>query len=190
MPLYSLNTVHRGNIFHIVALPFDAGKVLTCAADGYLRLSDVVVSNSPSSVVLGPTAQGSDNYVSIYSSRSNGMCFSFHLINSNLGLVCTERGLKKFDLRLSPRQQSHENVLHQDRGLLCKACAIWKRPVNDDFYEEDVGSHYVFGTFKFYVQVLNDLNVFCTSAGGSGAEVRLYDLRMESDSSTSRCAKI
>jgi hypothetical protein len=75
---------------------------------------------------------------------------------ANTGLLCSERGLHRFDLRLSPREQQSESLLPGSNT--CKACAVWApfgSPSNGD-----VESNFVF-------------------AGGTSDFVGLYDLRMD-----------
>jgi tetratricopeptide (TPR) repeat protein len=122
--------------------------------------------NESSSVVVSPEfgIEGSvDDLLplGLFSLRSEKcMCFSHHLLNANTGLLCGERGLFQFDLRLSPREQSTRSLLGNDK--VCKSCAIWSAPSSTDI----VDSAYVF-------------------AGGASSEVALYDLRM-TDGSESR----
>mmetsp|Transcript_21810 Transcript_21810/g.31281 ORF Transcript_21810/g.31281 Transcript_21810/m.31281 type:complete len:119 (+) Transcript_21810:71-427(+) len=62
--------------------------------------------------LLGPTS----------STLSSG---SHAYTTSNTRLLCTERGLLIFDLRLSAREQPRQN-LYTD--TVCKACALWNHP--------------------------------------------------------------
>jgi tetratricopeptide (TPR) repeat protein len=152
--LCSINTGHRGNVFHITPLRHHAGKVLTCGADGVLRMSDLV--QGVSSMVVQPTA--SDGYNDVHS----GMAFSQVLMTANTGLLCSEHGLYHFDVRLSTREQNSRSFLlgalgESWRSLACKACAVWAPGSWLD--EKDLESTYAF-------------------AGGSSDTVGLYDLRM------------
>eukprot|EP00934_Nitzschia_sp_Nitz4_P004638 Nitzschia sp. Nitz4//scaffold197_size40390//30718//39231//NITZ4_007521-RA/size40390-augustus-gene-0.11-mRNA-1//1//CDS//3329540496//4628//frame0 len=163
LPLVSMATGHRGNVFHVTPLFGQPGKVVTCGADGYVRLSDL--EREISSAVVSPEYED-DRAEALFSFpfASPRMCFSHHFLSRNTGLVCSERGLRQFDLRLSPREQSHRNLL---RGAsMCKACAVWSTPKTTHSLEAG-DSTYVF------------------AAGGSSAEVCLYDLRM-SDGASSR----
>jgi hypothetical protein len=150
--LASMNTGHRLNVFDVKPVSAQPGKVLTCAADGYLRLCDL--QENRSSVVIHPLADETDAMSHLFS--SGAMAFSHHFLNANTGLLCSERGLHRFDLRLSPREQQSESVLPGSNT--CKACAVWApfgSPSNGD----------VDSTFVF--------------AGGTSDFVGLYDLRME-----------
>jgi WD40 repeat protein len=169
VPLLSLQTGHRANVFHVTPVDAHPGRVLTCGADGFLRMANVTrPENESSSVVVSPEfgIEGSsmDDLLplGLFSLRSEKcMCFSHHLLNANTGLLCGERGLFQFDLRLSPREQSTRSLLGNDKG--CKSCAIWSAPPSS---MDIVDSAYVF-------------------AGGASSEVALYDLRM-TDGSESR----
>jgi tetratricopeptide (TPR) repeat protein len=152
LPLAVLETRHNGNVFHVTPLDHSPGKVVTCAADGYLRMSDL--ESGTSSVVVSPEYDR-DEVEAILSLRP-GMCFSHHFLDANTGLLCSERGLRRFDLRTNPREQRSRSLLGNPRT--CKACAIWSA--------DDLDSSYVF-------------------CGGSSATVGLYDLRM-TDSTGSR----
>jgi hypothetical protein len=111
LPLATLHTGHRGNVFHVTPLWKQPGKVATCGADGYLRLGDVEAGSSGdssnASIIISPeyVDDGSDHMLSGLFSLRPPMCFSHHFLNSNVGLVCGEKGLRKFDIRLPPRQQ-------------------------------------------------------------------------------------
>jgi len=83
----------------------------------------------------------------------NAMCFSLQMLDSNIGLVCGENGLHRFDLRV-PRVSQPSNSLLKS-GETCKACAIYSAANAES-------SSYIF-------------------AGGA-SEVVLYDLRFLSDS--------
>jgi len=170
-PLLTLSTNHRGNIFHVSPVPLRPGKVVSCAADGYLMLSDVecrasgIGDFSFSSVILSPEYQNEiGESESALHYRHSLMCFSHEFINSNVGLVCSERGLLHFDLRLPARSQ-HRGSVVEEMSRTCKACKVWNAyDVNgrQDGEEAELESSYVF-------------------AGGSGCDVVLYDLRMTGD---------
>ncbi|KAL7520916.1 hypothetical protein ACHAWX_005610 [Stephanocyclus meneghinianus] len=160
-PLLTLSTGHRGNVFHVTPVPNTPGKVLTCAADGYLRLSDVEINaiSSPaalqrdrstsissvanvgeaSTIIISPEYR-SDNGESeaALRFRDSLMCFSHHFLTSNVGLVCSERGLLHFDLRLPPSSQKRESLV-EELSATCKSCCVWTK------YNEDSDSAYVFG---------------------------------------------
>lgn len=163
VPLATVLTGHRGNVFHVTPVNAHPGKVVTCAADGYLRLSDINRPTESSTVIMSPeNTLGADDILpmGLFALRASSMCFSHHFLNANTGLLCGEHGLFRFDLRLSPREQSSTSLLGNDET--CKSCAIWSELSMD----VDVDSAYVF-------------------AGGASAEVAMYDLRM-TDGSDSR----
>lgn len=198
LPLATLHTGHRGNVFHVTPLSGMPGKVATCGADGYLRISDLETGDS--SIVVSPEYEddiGGLLPVGLLSLRA-GMCFSHHFLNQHTGLLCSERGLRRFDLRLPPREQP-------TRGLLggpfraCKACAVWSNPTSDTSLEEG-DSAYVFGKYNncelihkmlcckivfFFKELKNLVSLLRRKAGGSSADVALCDLRM-ADGSSSR----
>lgn len=186
-PLLTLKTGHRGNVFHVTPVPFSPGKVATCAADGFLRLTDVEVHSTPSSpivsraranstasassnsggdssaVVISPeySSENGENESALRFLQSDRMCFSHTFLNANEGLVCSERGLLHFDLRLPARSQKRGSLIQELRKT-CKSCAPWRLGESNDGYQLE--SAYVF-------------------AGGSGVDVALYDLRMTGGSS-------
>jgi WD40 repeat protein/tetratricopeptide (TPR) repeat protein len=156
IPLVSFRTGHRGNVFHVTPVKFQPGKVLTCGADGYLRISDLTAELS--SVVVHP--HGEEDLASILGFGS-AMAYSHQMVTENMGLICSERGLHRFDLRLSPREQQNQSLLRSlengttgSRDDSCKACALWTHGGRSG------ESNYVF-------------------TGGSSEFVSLYDLRME-----------
>ena len=146
-PLASMATGHRRNVFHVTPLWQKPGKVATCGMDGYLRLGDVEASSSgdanSSSIIISPEYgdDASDNMMPGYFSSRPGMCYSHHFLNSNVGLLCSERGLRKFDIRLPPRQQARRALVGGTTS--CKSCAIWT--VSSGSSVEEVDSSYVFG---------------------------------------------
>ena len=153
IPLATLHTGHRGNVFHVTPVRGRPGKVATCGADGFLRLIDLEESGgangdaSCSSVIVSPEYDddlGGLLPAGMLSLRP-GMCFSHHFLNHNTGLLCSERGLRRFDLRLPPREQPTESILGGPfRG--CKACAVWSSASANSLEEGD--SAYVFGKFR------------------------------------------
>jgi WD40 repeat protein len=149
LPLATLQTGHRGNVFHVTPITGKPGKVATCGADGYLRVADLETGDS--SVIVSPEFEddlGGLLPAGLLSLRA-GMCFSHHFLNKNTGLLCSERGLRRFDLRLPPREQPTRSLLG-GRFRACKACAIWSSPESASSLEEG-DSIYVFGTFYFVV---------------------------------------
>jgi len=132
------------------------GKVLTCAADGFLRLTDVEINatSSPaartrdslnsvgeaSAIIISPEYQ-SENGESehVYRYRESSMCFSHHFLNTNVGLVCSERGLLHFDLRLPPNAQKRGSLI-EELSSTCKSCCVLKETGDSD-------STYVFGEY-------------------------------------------
>ena len=155
IPLATIDTRHQGNVFHVTPLDHSPGKVVTCAADGYLRMSDL--ESGTSAIVVSP--EHTSHLPTLLSLRP-GMCFSHHFLDTNTGLLCSERGLRRFDLRTSSREQSTRSLLGDNQ--MCKTCAIWSA--------DDLDSSYVF-------------------CGGSSAKVCLYDLRM-TDSTGSRIVQL
>lgn len=132
-------------MFHVTPLRGQPGKVATCAADGFLRLGDLETGQSR--VVVNP--EFGDNH-----SLRSAMCFSHHFLSRNTGLLCSERGLRRFDLRISPREQETRSLLAGSRG--CKACAIWSSSKASTAVEEG-DSAYVFGKFTFGSSLLQRL---------------------------------
>ena len=149
--LATLSTGHTNNVFHVTPLYGQPGKVATCAADGFLRLADLETGNSR--VVVSP--EYDDDIGGLFRaglmSLRPGMCFSHHFLSQNTGLLCSERGLRRFDLRLPPREQSTRSLLGGSyRG--CKSCAIWSASKPTTSLEEG-DSAYVFG---------KEVSTFCT----------------------------
>jgi hypothetical protein len=143
IPLATLATGHRANVFHVTPLDFHPGKVLTCGADGFLRMADVNSSSDASVIVVSPEYGHDDDDDLLpagLASLRTGMCFSHHMLNANTGLLCGERGLKRFDLRLSPREQATRSLLGSDK--MCKSCVIWSASSTSS---DDMDSAYVFG---------------------------------------------
>lgn len=118
--LATLVTGHRGNVFHVTPVKHLPGKVLTCGADGTLRLSDMETETSTIVTNLGERSHF------IFNST---MAFSHVSLTENTGLLCSEEGLHRFDLRLPPREQDRRSLLS---GVgepftrdYCKSCAVW-----------------------------------------------------------------
>jgi len=193
--LASVSTGHKGNVFHVTPLKGRPGMFATCGADGYLRLVDVerccsnnegengINNSGNSTVVVHPMYDHNDDDarnnsrvfdpeipLPFFLRNSSGMCFSHTMTDDlNVGLLCSEKGLIRFDLRLSPREQCTKSLLPttaRSSGSMvrsmrsCKACVVL--PVNTDGGAGNVnggGSTYVF-------------------AGGSSPAVALCDLRM------------
>ena len=80
------------------------------------------------------------------------MCFSHHFLDTNVGLLCSERGLLRCDLQISPREQRAESVV-EELERTCKACAVWSSYAPDEDGGGGVGggggveSAYVFGEY-------------------------------------------
>jgi hypothetical protein len=179
--LTSVSTGHKGNVFHVTPLKGRPGMFATCGADGFLRLVDVERScsndgganrsssgsGSSSTAVVHPMYDDDtrnnprlfdpENPLAFFLRNSSGMCFSHTMIDdSDVGLLCSEKGLIRFDLRLSPREQSTKSLLPRtarSSGSMvrsmrsCKACAVL--PVNTDGglgKGNGGGSTYAFGT--------------------------------------------
>jgi hypothetical protein len=159
--LATISTSHRGNVFHVTPLRADAGKFLTCGADGFLRQIDCV--SNQSTVVVDPSL---DDEATIGRSVFSGtsLAYSHVMLSPKTGLLCSERGLHRFDLRLSTREQQRTSLIKEFvnsdklwRSHSCKACAVWRPNAGAD---DDMETTYVF-------------------AGGSSASVGLFDLRMD-----------
>jgi hypothetical protein len=195
IPLCTLHTGHRGNVFHVTPVVGQPGKVVTCGADGFLRMTDME-SGAASTVVVSPEYDDDVNGLlpaGLLSLRP-GMCFSHHFLNAHVGLLCSERGLRRFDLRLPAREQPSQSILGGPFRA-CKSCAVWSNPTSQ---LEEGDSSYVFGTCKrgdvfatllHYFHSPGDPDAVCfiivTTAAGSSADVALCDLRM-GEGSTSR----
>jgi hypothetical protein len=125
VPLAAVYTRHRGNVFHVTPLDHEPGKVVTCGADGFLRCSDV--TSQTSTIIISPEyGDAADS-----SSLRPGMCFSHHFVDAHTGLLCSERGLRRFDIRVNPREQQVRSVLSSDS---CKACAVWSKGSEESAY--------------------------------------------------------
>jgi WD40 repeat protein len=167
LPLATLVSGHMGNVFHVTPVPSSPGVVLTCGADGQLRSCHVDRPQS-SNLVMRPHADddsdGDDHFM-----MSRDMAYSHQLLTAHTGLLCSDQGLFKFDIRLPSRQQPRQAFrLVANRGngrtshrhlTSIKACAVWSPSMGTE--EATLDSNYVF-------------------AGGKGAEVHLFDLRMDS----------
>ena len=188
-PLVTLPTGHRGNVFHVTPVPHNIGKVATCAADGYLRLLDVEVhstsssaaavghrnrsnstassssNNNTSAIIISPEYSTENGEEPVFRFHNSFMCFSHHFLSSNVGLVCSERGLLHFDLRLPARSQKRGSLV-PELSRTCKSCYPWRLGSEGGGDEGELESAYVF-------------------AGGTATHVGLYDLRMTGSSSTS-----
>jgi hypothetical protein len=160
IPLATLQTGHRGNVFHLTPLRGRPGKVLTCGADGFLRMSDLEASagvrdGCSSRVIVSPEYDddvGGLLPAGLFSMRP-GMCFSHHFLNEQNGLLCSERGLKRFDLRLPPQEQPKQSIMGGPFRA-CKACAVWSTASESSLEEGD--SAYVFGK-SYYSRILNTI---------------------------------
>jgi len=182
-PLVTLPSGHRGNVFHVTPVPHSLGKIATCAADGFLRLMDVeahstssphaaaAARNRSNSTTSASSNTGEASTVIISPQTDDGeesfrfhhslMCFSHHFLSSNVGLVCSERGLLHFDIRVPARSQKRGSLIPELRSKGCKSCYPWR------LGEESDGG------------IIDSAYVF---AGGS-KHAALYDLRMTGSSS-------
>lgn len=139
--LASLNSGHHGNVFHVTPLRGNAGKVATCAADGFLRLVDVEMNAS--SPIVSPEYDDELGLLPAgFLSFRSAMCFSHHFLNENVGLLCSERGLRQFDLRLPPREQPRERLLGGSLFRSCKACAILSTSSNSSSFDQGDPSYF------------------------------------------------
>jgi len=144
-------TGHAGNVFHVVPINDQAGKLLTCSADGQLRLCDLQVDTTR--VIRGHD----DNSMA-------PVAFSHILLTPQTGLLCSEDGLHRFDLRLSAREQDRTPIISD--SWYCKSCIAWS-PHSNARNDQTADSTYVF-------------------AGGSSPVVSLLDLRAASGQSVQR----
>jgi hypothetical protein len=170
--LASIHTGHRGNVFHVTPINEKPGQIVSCGADGFLRL--VNLEKAESAVVVNPnvTNEESDEMMPFF--LNSVMAFSHILLTANTGLLCSERGLHQFDLRLSGRQQqthslfqsptnvNQSNGRSRNRSIACKTCAIWS-----PYGVDSADPNYIF-------------------AGGANATVELFDLRMISSNNNER----
>ena len=102
--LATLSSGHTNNVFHVTPLYAQPGKVATCAADGFLRPADLETGNSR--VVVSP--EYDDGIAGLFraglTSLRSGMCFSHQFLSQNTGLLCSERGLRRFGSGLAIMQ--------------------------------------------------------------------------------------
>ena len=171
LPLATLVSGHLGNVFHVTPVPSTPGLVLTCGADGQLR-SCHVEREQMSKLVMRPMAHGEDDSDSDdHYMMHLGMAYSHQLLTADTGLLCSDRGLFHFDMRVPPREQPRQPfklIPNKARGWRSyvsriKSCAVWSPSLGT---EEAKQSHLVDSNYVF--------------AGGSGEEVHMFDLRMES----------
>ena len=157
--LATLVSGHRGNVFHVTPVEDEPGKILTCGADGALRLSDLQSESSSVVASLGDRTQFLFHPT---------MAFSHVFLTNNTGLLCSEEGLHRFDLRLSPREQERRSLLSGlDCGLssdYCKSCAIWSPSFQNSTRKAADTSSWIESNYVF--------------AGGRSEFVGLLDLRM------------
>ncbi|CAJ1945630.1 unnamed protein product [Cylindrotheca closterium] len=168
LPLATIRTGHYNNVFHVTPMA-TPGKVATCGADGYLRVADL--QSAESSVIVSPEfdEELSDMLPAGFLSIRSPMCFSHHFLSDHTGLLCSERGLRRFDIRVPPRAQPSRSLLGR-RYRVCKAFAVLSSPVTTSSLEEG-DSVYVF-------------------AGGSSSDITLFDLRMTDASAANRVVQV
>jgi hypothetical protein len=162
--LASVSSGHQGNVFHATPLGNAPGQVLTCGADGYLRITDL--HREVSAAVVHPHAIDTDGAWEHLGSGIGGMAYSHLSLTAHTGLLCSERGLHRFDLRLSPSEQSRRSLMPSRDGrdsdsdtiVPCKTCVIWS-PHSQHRPLLEMEPNLVF-------------------VGGSSAYVELLDLRM------------
>lgn len=152
--LASISTGHVNNVFHVSPIRQKPGEVLTCGADGYLRLIDIEMGQS--CTVLAPVDD--EMLPEMWQTTASKVAYSHVSLGPHTGLLCSAKGLRYFDIRLSVREQSRRSILPPFSGndAQCKACAIW----SPRGLSEDSESYYVL-------------------AGGASATFGLYDLRMD-----------
>jgi hypothetical protein len=141
LPLATLRTGHFGNIFHVTPLDHEPGTIVTCGADGLLQCSNLV--SGTSSIIMHSEHRAEDEGAVDFLFRRPKMCFSHHFIDAHYGLLCSQRGLLRFDIRIRSRDQPARPILTDET---CKACALWSK--NSDT------SAYVFGTYSFIMYTL------------------------------------
>jgi hypothetical protein len=162
--LASVSSGHQSNVFHATPLGNAPGQVLTCGADGYLRITDL--HREVSAAVVHPYAIDADGAWEHLGSGIGGMAYSHLSLTAQTGLLCSERGLHRFDLRLSPSEQSRRSLMpsrdgrgsDSDSVVPCKTCVIWS-PHSQHRPLLEIEPNLVF-------------------VGGSSAYVELLDLRM------------
>ena len=170
----SVATGHRMNVFHVTTVPGNPGKIVTSAADGYLRLADVEIQalseegrapSQPSTVIVSREDNDDDSNGFRMLAQSQ-MFFSHHFIDENTGLICTEnRGLMRFDLRVSQQRQPGTLPLGM-RFRTCKACALFPSEYGkwgESLYQSDWDHHH---------------NTNYCFVGGAFCDVNMVDLRM------------
>jgi WD40 repeat protein len=168
--LASINSKHRGNVFHVSPIGNMPGKMLSSGADGYLRISDL--ESSSSDVVINPHIHDDidDELPNLVGGMFGVIAFSHQLLTSNTGLLCCQRGLFRFDIRLPPNSQPRRSLLEPiapgaSRSTPCKACAIWSPNYNRSY-----------GSLPQYIH--NESEPSYIFVGGIHANVELLDLRM------------
>ena len=108
------------------------------------------------------------------------MCFSHHFLSAHVGLVCSERGLLHFDIRLPARSQKRGSLV-PELSTTCKACFPWR--LGGSLYDSDHSGDYD-------SQPPGECESAYVFAGGSGVDVGLYDLRMTGSSSSSNSNQV
>jgi WD40 repeat protein len=122
--LASVHSKHEGNVFHVSPIADAPGKVLSCGADGFLRLLDL--ESGLSIIVLDPlihAERGEGLIANLLGGGFGVIAFSHVQLTGNTGLLCSQRGLFRYDIRVAPNVQPRASLL----GLFapCKACAVW-----------------------------------------------------------------
>jgi tetratricopeptide (TPR) repeat protein len=181
--LAKMHSGHRANVFHVQPLLHKPGKFLSCGADGFLRLSDLESSTSAEVVNPGMEAMEGFTIPMVSMERfTDRMAYSFQLLSQNTGLLCTDRGLRYFDIRLRPSEQRHASIYKPSpssssssegtfQSYCCKTCAVWK----PHQYRE-------YGSYPMYSD--DEMESTYVFTGGSGESVELLDLRMLGGSSS------
>ena len=155
----TIQTNHRANVFHTIPAGVSRkGKILTCAADGTVRMSDVD-HQSPSG-----NHNSSSQIVAQINEGISRICYSIHMLDQNNGLVCYESGLKIFDLRMSTYSQTSERLLAIDG---CRSCAVYSTSSED--------CSYIFTNHKDEVY-LYDLRFMPGQAQNIVQRYRAYDM--------------
>jgi hypothetical protein len=184
--LASLKAGHEGSVLHVTALHAQPGQVLTSGADGCLRLLHLDAPGSTALIIKpldGDDEQMAARGIEMAMSK---VAYSHCMVNAHVGLIASDRGLHRFDLRLPPREQYTKSLLGPDPGFgagKCKACAVWTPPwmSMSQLSDGTVDSSYVFAAGASSVVHLYDLRMDGSGAGEQPRTVQKYQPRGFSD---------
>ena len=135
--LQTLETGHRGNVFHITPCHGDT-KILSSGADGYLRLIDR--EHGSSSVIIDPERLGGSSMFTME------MAFCHTPLTIHTGLMCCGQGLLRYDVR-APRTE--QRLLDTSS----KAVAVW--PPIKELHETTEPNMVFVGGFEPTVELLD-----------------------------------